>query len=86
MSYSKKTSLIILGVTSLIFSRLLFALFNDPEGPNLLVVLVMAIILYVLSSLIYVYAPLAKQNDKKNLVFLIIVQIIIVGGFYFVLK
>jgi hypothetical protein len=44
---SKKVSLII-GIISLICSRLIFALVNDPEGPNLLIVVGLAIVIYLL--------------------------------------
>lgn len=50
---SKKISLVILGITALICSRILFALFNDPEGPNLLIVTVMALFIYFLSLTVY---------------------------------
>ncbi len=39
MLNSKKTSLLILGTTSVVCSRVMFSFFNDPEGPNLLVVI-----------------------------------------------
>lgn len=39
---------IILGIVSLILSRLSFLLINDPEGPNLLIVTVFAIFIYSL--------------------------------------
>lgn len=44
---SKKTSLILLGIASLGVSRLLFLFVNDPEGPNVVVVGGLAVILYV---------------------------------------
>jgi hypothetical protein len=43
---SKKTSLLILGITSIICSRTMFVFFDDPEGPNLLIVFVAALVLY----------------------------------------
>ena len=78
---SKKTSLIILGITALVCSRVMFAFFNDPEGPNLLIVLVTAAIVYFLSLVAY---RLNIPASKKLLV-AIIIQIIIVTGFYFCL-
>lgn len=48
----KKTTLIILGVISLLCSRGLFFFVNDPEGPNLLIVTVLAVIIYI--SLLFI--------------------------------
>ena len=49
----RKTSLVILGVTSVVCSRVMFVFFDDPEGPNLLVVMVVALVLYILSLIAY---------------------------------
>ncbi len=43
---SKKASLLILGVVSLVCSRLVFWFINDPEGPNLVVVIGLAAVIY----------------------------------------
>lgn len=44
----KKYSLqIILAIVSMISSRLVFLFINDPEGPNLLIVTVLAIPIYL---------------------------------------
>jgi choline-glycine betaine transporter len=81
---AKNTSLIILGITSLIFSRGLFALFNDPEGPNLLVVVVMALIVFTLT--LGVNRLLSLENGLRKLSLLILAQVLIVGIFYFFLS
>jgi len=86
MNISKKTLLIILGITALTLSRVMFSLFNDPEGPNLLVVIGMASIIYVLSFAAYVYYPSASQDSLKKLLLLILAQLLVVTGFYFFLK
>lgn len=61
---SKKASLLLLGVTALVGSSVLFRLFNDPEGPNLLVVVGAAGIVYVLSLAAYVLRPSANAHTK----------------------
>jgi hypothetical protein len=81
---SKNISLVILGVTALVCSRALFFFINDPEGPNLLVVTGMAAILYVLSLAAYVSNP--STTGLKKLFMAIFVQILLVGGFYFLLN
>lgn len=80
---SKKYSLIILGLTSLICSRTLFALFNDPEGPNLLVVGVMAAILYSASFAAYTLS--SSVTALNRLWVAVATQILLVAVFYFLL-
>ena len=81
---AKKTSLLILGVTSLLCSRTMFYFFNDPEGPNLLIVMVMAVILYALSSAVYLLGP--STTSLKKLLLAISIQIIIVTGLFYLLS
>ena len=83
---SKKTSLVILGITSLVCSRVMFALFNDPEGPNLLIVVVAAAVIYFLSLAIYLSKSFPSFAGIKRLLLAILTQIIIVSVFYFLLR
>ena len=83
---SKKIAFLILGITALACARLLFWFFNDPEGPNLLVVMGMAAIVYVLSLAIYLSDSLLPFAGGKRISFAIFIQILIVTGFYFGLK
>lgn len=83
---SRKTSLSILAITSIVFSRAMFFFFNDPEGPNLLIVAVAAGILYAVTLAAYFLYPATSHNALKKLVLLIIVQILVVTAFYFALK
>ena len=82
---SKKTSLLILGITAIVCSRTMFLFFNDPEGPNLLVVMGMAMIIYFLSLTSYLFGP-STNNGFKRLLFVIFIQILLVTGFYFCFK
>src|SRR3569833_555496 len=50
----KTWSLVILLLTAFVCSRSIFAVINDPEGPNLLVVTVMAAVIYLMSAAAYV--------------------------------
>ncbi|MDB5238174.1 MAG: hypothetical protein JWM46_444 [Candidatus Kaiserbacteria bacterium] len=81
---SKRTALIILGITALACSRAMFSFFNDPEGPNLLVVLGMAVILYFLSSVAFFFGR--STTTFKKVLLAIALQIIIAVGFYLFLK
>ena len=82
---SRKASLFIWAVTALACSRALFAFFNDPEGPNLLIVLVTAIIIYALSYAV-VYLVAASLSNLKRLVLGIFVQMLLVTILYFFLR
>lgn len=92
---SKKISLLILGITSIVCSKVMFLFFNDPEGSNLLVVMGMAVIIYLLSLAVYVYDPKVKSMfqyfslsslaDLKRLLMVIFIQILLVTIFYFCL-
>jgi len=73
-----------MGITALICSRAMFSFINDPEGPNLLIVVVLAVIMYALSLGIYSFKP-SIANSKK-LLLAILAQIVIVGGLYFFLQ
>lgn len=77
---SKKTSLLLLGITALVCSRTLFFLFHDPEGPNLLVVTVLALILYVASFIVWRFIPVSTAI--KKLLLAICTQVLIVTGLY----
>ena len=80
---SKKYSLLVLGITSLACSRALFSFFNDPEGPNLVVGIAIAAILYVPSIALYLLAPPAA--DFKRLGLAILLQMVLAAGLYFLL-
>ena len=77
---SKKISLLLLGITALVCSRALFFLFHDPEGPNLLIVTVLALILYVASFIVWSFIP--ATSAIRKLLLCICTQIIIVTGLY----
>jgi hypothetical protein len=78
---SKKIALLILGIASLLCSRILFLFFNDPEGPNLLVVVGMAVILYAPSSAVYLLN--SRAAAQKRLLLATLTQLLIAAGFYF---
>lgn len=75
VSYPQKTSLIVLGITSLILSRLMFSFFDDPEGPNLLIVVGMASFVYLLS--LAAYFVRSALGSRGKIFVAILLQIII---------
>lgn len=82
---SKKTSLIILAITALLVSRGTFALFNDSEGPNLLIVVVFGAILYLLSLVSYRF-KFIKSGGVARLFLAIVTQVLIALVFYVVFR
>ena len=80
---SKKASLIILGLTAVVSSRTMFMAFDDPEGPNLLIIAVGAAIVYGLSWA--AYARLLSGTGLKRLLLAVSIQVIIVTVSYFIL-
>jgi len=82
---SKKISLIMLAATAIICSRMLFVFFNDPEGPNLLIVAGLSLAVYLLSSASYIFIP-SKINGIKRLSAVICIQILAVIVLYFCMR
>ena len=80
---SKKASLLILGITSLVCSRVLFIFFDDPEGPNLLVVIGMSLVIYFLSLAL---SSFVSYTGLKKLVLILFIQVLIATGFFFCLN
>ncbi len=73
---TNKSSLLILGVTALIGSRALFLFIQDPEGPNLLIVVGLAAVVDCLSWLVYMSAPLRNLNsESKRLLVTVLAQV-----------
>ena len=75
----------LLGATAIICSRMLFFFFNDPEGPNLLIVAAFAMAVFFLSLAAYVFGP-SKIKGLKRLSLVICIQILSVIGIYFCMK
>lgn len=78
---SNKVPLLILGAASIVFSRATFWLFNDPEGPNLLIVTVAAVIVFLLSLAVYFFS--SPANSLKKILLALLVPMVITAGFYF---
>ena len=79
MLESKKVSLLLLVITAFVCSRTLFFLFHDTEGPNLLIVTVLALLLYCASVIAWRFIP---ATSSKKLLFAICAQLLIVSGLY----
>ena len=82
----KNSSLLILAITAVACSRTMFAFFNDPEGPNLLVVIGMTAAIYLVSSAIYLSNVYPSLTGFKRSLATIFIQIFIATGLYFGLR
>lgn len=79
-----KMHILVLGIVSLACSRTWFAFIDDPEGPNLLIVVALAAMLFGLSLGAYRFAPLSY--GLKKLAAAILVQVVAAGILYLFLK
>lgn len=82
---SKTISLVILAATAVVCVRMLFVLFNDPEGPNLLIITVLTLAVYGLSIAAYLFGSSAI-NGIKRLSAVVCMQILLVAVLYFFMK
>jgi len=82
----RKPSLLILAVTAAGFSRGLFALFHDPEGPNLLVVAGLAAILYLASLAGYLSRLGPSLTGAGRCLAAIVIQLLVATGIYVALR
>ena len=80
MFWESKRAPLLLLVTAFPCSRTLFFLFDDPEGPNLLIVTVLALLLYGASLLVWRFIPATSAGMR--LLFGICTQVLIVAGLY----
>lgn len=83
---SKNASLLILAITALVCSRVMLTLFDDPEGPNLLVVTVMAAIIYLPSVTAYLSKLYPSLTGFKRSSAALFMQILIAASFYLGLR
>jgi hypothetical protein len=79
---SKKISLLISGITAVSFSRILFALLKDPEGPNLPIVVATSLLVYGVSSSAFFLFPAKSFSRAKRLGSAIVAQIALVAALY----
>jgi hypothetical protein len=80
---TNKIPLLVMGVSSVLFSRGMLFLFNDPEGSNMLVSLAAAVIVYLLSLAVYLLTAPATNLNRFLLV--ILVPLAVSAVFYVIL-
>jgi hypothetical protein len=77
---SNKIELTTLAIVAIVLSRIMFYFLHDPEGPNLLVVGIIAAILFALSFIVY------KISNTKKLLNGLFIQFVLIISAYFLLK
>lgn len=82
---SKTVSLIILAITAVVCSRMLFVFINDPEGPNPIIIAAVTLPVYLLSLLAYLFGPV-KVLGIGRLLAVIGIQLILVIALYFFMR
>ena len=82
----KNLALLVLAITAFACSRAMFAFFDDPEGPNLLVVSVMAAVIYLISAAAYLSRVSPSLAGFKRSAAAIFIQIFITTGLYLGLR
>jgi hypothetical protein len=82
----KNGSLLILAMTAVVCSRMMFAFFHDPEGPNLLVVTGMAAVIYLVSAAVYLSSFCPSLTGFKRSSAAVFIQISVATGFYLGLR
>jgi hypothetical protein len=82
-----KASPLVLIITSIVCSRAMFAFFDDPDGPNLLVVMGMAAIVYCASWAMcgFVFSA-GPRGGLKGLLLAILIQIFVTSCLYLLLS
>jgi hypothetical protein len=85
-SKSKTTSLLLLAATAVICSRTVFAFINDPEGPNLIVVLGLAALIYLPCLTVYLFNAVRALTSLRRNLLAIFIQLIVTIGFYLILR
>lgn len=71
----------------MVCSRGMFAFIDDPEGPNLLIVTVLAVFIYFMSFPVYRHNVLSsKVTESKRVILTIIAQVLLTASIYVVLQ
>ncbi len=76
-------SLVILFLTAVTFSRIMFIFIDDPEGPNLLIVIVLGVVLYAFALPVYLLNT--RMREGKRIMGTIATQAVLIVLLYLLL-
>jgi hypothetical protein len=77
-----KISLIFLGITAFVFSRMLFVFFNDHDGPNPVVITAAAAAIFLPSLAAFLF----DFSNIKKFAAAFLIQVLIASMLYFCLR
>src|SRR4051812_34164397 len=77
---SKTIPLLVLAITAVAFSRAVFAFFRDPEGPNLVVTIGLAGVIYLPSLLFYMPKAIRRLRSLPRLILAVVIQGLVATG------
>lgn len=78
--------ILLLAIAAVSCSRLVFALFKDPEGPNLIMVGGLGFLILLVSSVAYFSRVFPTATGLKRGLGIIPLQLIVAAAVYFVLR
>lgn len=78
--------LLLLAITAAMCSRVTFALFDDPEGPNLVVVSGLGLVILLISLTVYFSGFFSEVRGLKRAAGAIPIQLIVAAAFYLALR
>jgi hypothetical protein len=84
--YSTRASLLVLGITAAAGARVVLALFHDPEGPNLVVVGGIAIVIYAISLAAYLSNIFPSLAGYKRSAAAVVIQLFVATSIFFGLR
>ena len=81
---SNKSMLVALGVTAFVTSRTTFFFIDDPEGPNLLIVSVLAAVLFGVSMSVFWYKT--SLGSRALFMLAVVLQVVTAVVLYFLFR
>lgn len=86
MHHNQKYLVLMLAVPAVLCSRTVFALFHDPEGPNVLVVIMLATVIYLVAAAAYLSNLLPSLTGFKRGLAAVFVQIVVATSIFLILR
>jgi hypothetical protein len=76
----------ILYITPVLLCRLMFVFIDDPEGPNLLIVVLGALVIYFTSKIIFSFLFSKMENNNRKILLSLLIQVVVVFIFFLFLR
>jgi uncharacterized membrane protein len=86
ISANRATPLLLLALTAAICSRATFAMLDDPEGPNLIVITSLTVIIFLAAIVAYISGTFPALTGFKRVFSIIPIQILTAATIYLILR